>query len=79
LKIKECFNLKVNLNLGYLAKHLTSNEIINTFSFEYNDNEIEALCFVNLCIFELYAILAPKITEFKLHNSYHKIAGFQRN
>ena len=38
LKIKECFNLKVNLNLGYLAKHLTSNEIINTFSFEYNDN-----------------------------------------
>ena len=63
LKIKECFNLKVNLNLGYLAKHLTSNEIINTFSFEYNDNEKKLL--------EKIEILTQKYLKYK--NKYNEL------
>ena len=41
LKIKECFKfLKVNINLGYLAKHLTwdNDSIVNT-----NNNRIKDL------------------------------------
>ncbi len=74
------FKELITINLNHNFDELNFNKIFdkihnndNKENFEYNDNEIEALCFVNLCIFELYAILAPKITEFKLHNSYHKI------
>ena len=63
LKIKEVFNLKINLNLGYLAKHLTSNEIINTFSFEYNDNEKKLL--------EKIEILTQKYLKYK--NKYNEL------